>query len=93
MVACHVGDTFDADATNNCCYMISYNDHWSLCSHPDALLKKVKNGGTYKYCDDCLRIIRVNAHGPLTCCQSSAPKPKKISPCNVDLCCGTAFLS
>lgn len=90
LVSQHVGEQFDPSqpVSSNICYMISYKDHWSLCASPNALLNKIKNGGTYKYCDNCPAIVRTLTGQPPACCASleDREEPKKALPCRVDLC-------
>lgn len=89
LVMTHVGETFDSTLENNVCTLIHFNDHWALTNKVNALLKKVKNGGTYKFCEQCLCIVKVTTKQTNMPCHEEAEyqKDEKIpQPCSVDLC-------
>lgn len=92
-VMTHTGDEFDPErpVDKNTCILIHYKDHWSCCTRINALLEKAKNGGSYKFCHDCLRVVQIRQDGPQWPCHEqevSRPKVKKVLPCPIDLCMG-----
>lgn len=44
------------------CYMISLNDHWALLNSINECIQQFKNGGAYKYCKVCARIVKYNSN-------------------------------
>ena len=91
LVMAYDGEEFDPTLINNQCILINFNDHWSVATNVNPILKKVKNGGTYRFCNACLRIVQIKT-GQTTLPCHQGPKDDKeeekpLKPCNIDLCC------
>ena len=90
LVMTHTGEDFDPTLENNQCILVNFNDHWALVSRVNALLKKVKNGGTYRYCEECFRIVKIKPRQTHLPCHQDGPvnreTVKALKPCAIDLC-------
>ena len=42
------------------CVMVHHDNHWALCYSVDSLIKQFKNGGSFKFCYDCARVVKYN---------------------------------
>ena len=61
IVVVYTGDNYVAGSEKCDCYMISVDDHWGLITSMNSCIKQFKNGGAYKYCPDCITVVKFNS--------------------------------
>jgi hypothetical protein len=61
IVVVYTGDNYVVGSEKCDCYMISVDDHWALITSMNACIQQFKNGGSYKYCPDCITVVKFNS--------------------------------
>lgn len=82
------------------CKMIFLDGHWAITEGINSFIRQMSNGGTFSFCETCVRVVKHNANSPpqeWSCWSSHTqeeedvleqPKKKVKVPCHKSGCAG-----